>query len=65
MKFNNNIDIKPKYFHCDFEIGISNAAKIVFPDINIKYFIWHYRRSLENHKNGSLQQQIETIIKIN
>eukprot|EP00833_Pecoramyces_ruminatium_P007277 jgi/Orpsp1_1/1181309/evm.model.c7180000076714.1 len=35
MKFNNNIDFKPKNFHCDFEIGISNAAKIVFPDINI------------------------------
>ena len=37
-------------FHCDFEIAISNAAKNIFPDINIKYCIWHYKRSLEVKK---------------
>ncbi|KAG4091529.1 hypothetical protein H8356DRAFT_1360816 [Neocallimastix lanati (nom. inval.)] len=38
-------------FHCDFEQGISNAAKKVFPNINIKYCVWHYKRSLEKQKN--------------
>ncbi|KAG4101166.1 hypothetical protein H8356DRAFT_1422047 [Neocallimastix lanati (nom. inval.)] len=30
-------------FHCDFEQ--------VFPNINIKYCVWHYKRSLEKQKN--------------
>ncbi|KAG4097011.1 hypothetical protein H8356DRAFT_1425672 [Neocallimastix lanati (nom. inval.)] len=38
-------------FHCDFEQGISNVAKKVFPNINIKYCVWHYKRSLEKQKN--------------
>ncbi|KAG4098851.1 hypothetical protein H8356DRAFT_1424407 [Neocallimastix lanati (nom. inval.)] len=38
-------------FHCDFEQGISNAAKKVFPNINIKYCVWNYKRSLEKQKN--------------
>ncbi|KAG4103990.1 hypothetical protein H8356DRAFT_1419930 [Neocallimastix lanati (nom. inval.)] len=38
-------------FHCDFEQGISNAAKKIFPNINIKYCVWHYKRSLEKQKN--------------
>ncbi|KAG4083065.1 hypothetical protein H8356DRAFT_1437221 [Neocallimastix lanati (nom. inval.)] len=38
-------------FHCDFEQGISNAAKKVFSNINIKYCVWHYKRSLEKQKN--------------
>ncbi|OUM57389.1 hypothetical protein PIROE2DRAFT_17651 [Piromyces sp. E2] len=42
---------KPINLHCDFEIGISNAAKKVFPNINIKYCVWHYKRSLEKQKN--------------
>ena len=37
--------------HCDFERGISKAAKAVFPNTNIKYCIWHYKKSLENKKN--------------
>ena len=41
----------PKNLHCDFERAISNAAIIVFPDINIRYCIWHYKRSLGLHKN--------------
>jgi len=39
------------YSHCDFEQGISNASKKVFPNINIKYCVWHYKKSLENQKN--------------
>ncbi|KAG4081268.1 hypothetical protein H8356DRAFT_1439119 [Neocallimastix lanati (nom. inval.)] len=38
-------------FHCDFEQGISNAARQDFPNINIKYCVWHYKRSLEKQKN--------------
>ena len=33
--------------HCDFERGISKAVKKIFPNINIKYCIWHYKRLLE------------------
>ncbi|KAG4100397.1 hypothetical protein H8356DRAFT_1422877 [Neocallimastix lanati (nom. inval.)] len=36
---NNNIIIEPKNLHCDFESGISKAAKTIFPNINIKYCI--------------------------
>ena len=50
-KYNNNTEITPKYFHCDFERGISNAAEKVFPNSNIKYCIWHYKRALEKQKN--------------
>ncbi|KAG4104112.1 hypothetical protein H8356DRAFT_1351096 [Neocallimastix lanati (nom. inval.)] len=38
-------------FHCDFEQGISNDTKKVFPNINIKNCVWHYKRSLEKQKN--------------
>jgi len=31
----NNIIITPKFFHYDFEKGISNAAKKVFPDVTM------------------------------
>ncbi|KAL6589824.1 hypothetical protein U3516DRAFT_771687 [Neocallimastix sp. 'constans'] len=34
-----------------FTDGISNTAKKVFPNINIKYCVWHYKRSLEKQKN--------------
>ncbi|KAG4088992.1 hypothetical protein H8356DRAFT_1432362 [Neocallimastix lanati (nom. inval.)] len=50
-KFRNNTLITTINFHCDFEQGISNAAKKVFPNINIKYCVWHYKRSLEKQKN--------------
>jgi len=36
--------------HCDFERGISKAAKTIFPNTNIKYCIWHYKKSLKNKK---------------
>ena len=37
--------------HCDFEIGISNAAKKIFPNIKIRFCVWHFKRSLEKQKN--------------
>ena len=39
-KFRSNTLITTINFHCDFEQGISNAAKKVFPNINIKYCVW-------------------------
>ncbi|KAG4094889.1 hypothetical protein H8356DRAFT_1293320 [Neocallimastix lanati (nom. inval.)] len=48
---NNNIRIEPKNLHCDFERAISKAAKTIFPNTNIKYCIWHYKKSLEIKKN--------------
>ncbi|ORX64275.1 hypothetical protein BCR32DRAFT_251198 [Anaeromyces robustus] len=59
IKYNNNIEITPKNFHCDFEKGISNAVKKTFPDINIKYCIWHYKRSLEINKNALCYKEVE------
>ena len=53
-KKNNNIIITIKNFHCDFEKGISNASKKVFPNINIKYYTWHYKRALEIIKKSKL-----------
>ncbi|KAG4101832.1 hypothetical protein H8356DRAFT_1033897 [Neocallimastix lanati (nom. inval.)] len=50
-KFRSNTLITTINFHCDFEQGISNAAKKVFPNINIKYCVWHYKKSLEKQKN--------------
>ncbi|ORY37164.1 hypothetical protein LY90DRAFT_511356 [Neocallimastix californiae] len=50
-KFRSNTLITTINFHCDFEQGISNGAKKVFPNINIKYCVWHYKRSLEKQKN--------------
>ncbi|KAG4083385.1 hypothetical protein H8356DRAFT_1326411 [Neocallimastix lanati (nom. inval.)] len=50
-KYNNNIIVTPKILHCDFEKGISNAAIKIFPNITIKYCVWHYKRSLEVQKN--------------
>ena len=49
-KNNNNVIISPIKFHCDFERGISNAAKKIFPYIKIKFCIWHYKRALEIKK---------------
>ncbi len=58
-KYNNNIIIIPKNIHCDFKRGISNAAKKIFPNINIKYCIWHYKRSLEIKKNKLCYFEVE------
>jgi len=41
-KFRSNTLITTINNYCDFEQGISNAAKKVFLNINIKYCVWHY-----------------------
>ena len=48
----------PKNLHCDFERAISNAEIIVFPDINIRYCIWHYKQSLRHHKNKICHNEV-------
>jgi len=47
----------PINIHCNFEKGMSNTAKkkiFFFPNISIKYCIWHYQRSLEKQKQNKL-----------
>ena len=48
--------------HCDFEKGISKAVKKIFPNINIKYCIWHFKRSLEikKKKNELCYSEVES-----
>ncbi|KAG4101048.1 hypothetical protein H8356DRAFT_1034900 [Neocallimastix lanati (nom. inval.)] len=58
-KFRSNTLITTINFHCDFEQGISNAAKKVFPNINIKYCVWYYKRSLEKQKNISCYHEVK------
>ena len=50
IKYNPNVDFSEKLFHCDFEKGITNAVENVFPNMNIKYCVWHYKRLLRNKK---------------
>ena len=45
--------------HCDFEKSIFNAAIKIFPNISIKYCIWHYKRSLEVQKNKLCYNEVE------
>ena len=40
----NNIRIEPKNLHCDFERGLSKTSKTTFPNTNIKYWIWYYKK---------------------
>jgi len=37
-------------FHCDFEIGISNAVEKVCPNINTKYLTFYYKSAFEKNK---------------
>jgi len=45
--------------HCDFERDISKAAKTIFPNTNIKYCIWHYKKSLEIKKNKLCYNEVK------
>ena len=45
--------------HYDFERGISKAAKTIFPNTNIKYCIWHYKKSLEIKKNKLCYNEVK------
>ncbi|KAG4094152.1 hypothetical protein H8356DRAFT_1311265 [Neocallimastix lanati (nom. inval.)] len=61
---NNNIITEPKNVHCDFEKGISKAVKKIFPSINIKYCIWHYKNLLEIKKNELCRNEVNDDEKI-
>ncbi|ORX76414.1 hypothetical protein BCR32DRAFT_284173 [Anaeromyces robustus] len=50
-KFRENSITTQINLHCDFEIAISNAARKIIPNLNIKYCVWHYKKSLEKQKN--------------
>ncbi|KAG4088252.1 hypothetical protein H8356DRAFT_1432913 [Neocallimastix lanati (nom. inval.)] len=39
--------------------SISNAAIKIFPNITIKYCVWHYKRSLEVQKNKLCYNEVE------
>ena len=41
----------PKFIHVDFEKAIINAIKKLYLNIKIRYFLWHFKRNLEIHKN--------------
>ena len=52
-KYYNILNLQKK-FHCDFEIGIFNASKNFFPNINIKYCAFHYKSELEKNKKKKM-----------
>ena len=64
IKYNNNIIITPKILHCDFEKGLSNTTIKIFPNITIKYCVWHYKRSFEVQKNKLCYNEVENNHKI-
>ena len=58
------LQLHQKILHCDFEKGISNAAIKIFPNITIKYCVWHFIRSLEVQKNRLCYNEVESNHKI-
>jgi len=58
-KFTENADVAPKNIYCDFDEAITSAAKNIFPDINIKYNILYYKKSLEIQKNNLCLKEVE------
>ncbi|ORX63230.1 hypothetical protein BCR32DRAFT_251688 [Anaeromyces robustus] len=40
-----------KYYEDIFADAISNASRKIIPNLNIKYCVWHYKKSLEKQKN--------------
>ncbi|KAG4102918.1 hypothetical protein H8356DRAFT_1420747 [Neocallimastix lanati (nom. inval.)] len=58
-KFRSNTLITTINFHCDFEQGISNAAKKILPNINIKYCYNNFLQFLEYfNKNYLLKYNV-------
>ena len=58
-KNNNNLNVTPQNFHCDFEKAIYNAILKIFPASNIKYCIWHYKRALEIQNNKICYNEVD------
>jgi len=57
--YNSGIGNALMNFHCVFEKSIFHSVKKVFPNVNIKYYIWHYKRSLEIQKNKLCYREVE------
>ena len=60
------LDINEKYMlkelHTDFEISLGAAAKRIYPQMNIKYCIWHQRLAIEAKKNSLCKSDIKKMI---
>ena len=41
-----------------FQISIGEACSIVYPEINIKYCIWHMKRALNLKKNEICKEEV-------
>ena len=65
-KYTENDNYKPKLFHCDFEIAMSNAFIKVFPSTKVKFCLWHLGRALEVNRKKyiKLEDKNENIISL-
>ena len=44
--------------HTDFEISIGEACRMVYPEVNIKYCIWHIKRALILKKKEICKEEV-------
>ena len=45
--------------HTDFELAIGKGCKNIYPDVSIKFCIWHFLRALEINKNKICSKEIK------
>ena len=46
--------------HTYFEIAIGEACRVIYPNVNIKYGLWHMKRALNNKKNLICREEVDT-----
>ena len=58
-----HLDFDDEYYinelHTDFEIQIGKACRMIYPNVQIKYCIWHMKISLINKMNSLCKKDIE------
>ena len=58
-----HLDFDEEYYinelHTDFEIQIGEACRMIYPNVQIKYCIWHMKRALINKMNSLCKREIE------
>ena len=58
-----NLDLDQEYeikeLHSDFEIQIGEACRMIYPNVEIKYCIWHMKIALINKMNSLCKHEIE------
>jgi len=58
-----NLDINEEYsikeLYTDFEKQIGEACRMVYPNVQIKYCIWHMKRVIINKKNILCKSKID------